>query len=108
LDNEAEPQESSIGDSIISTIEHTDFTGIEIGSKLYWILKALSNDPSSSFALFNTWYFFIYFLNYYLLGLCLFFFFLKLQCFLHMCKVSSLLVLQQVLILLEYKSILND
>jgi hypothetical protein len=60
LDNEAEPQESSIGDSIISTIEHTDFTDIEIGSKICWGLKALSNDPSSSFALFSTWYFFIY------------------------------------------------
>jgi hypothetical protein len=34
LDNEAESQESSIGDSIISTIEHTDFTDIEIGSKI--------------------------------------------------------------------------
>jgi hypothetical protein len=61
LDNEAELQESFVGDSIINTIEHTDFTDIEIGSKLYWVLKALSNDPSSSFALFSIWYFFYLF-----------------------------------------------
>jgi hypothetical protein len=61
LNNEPEPQESSIGDSIINTIEHIDFTDIEIGSKLCWVLKALSNDPNSSFALFSTWYFFYLF-----------------------------------------------
>jgi hypothetical protein len=48
-------QEAVIGDSILSIIMATDFSQIEIGSKIFWVIKTLSTEKDSSFALFSSW-----------------------------------------------------
>jgi hypothetical protein len=48
-------QKAVVGDSILSTIMATDFSEIEIGSKIFWVIKTLSTEKDSSFALFNSW-----------------------------------------------------
>jgi hypothetical protein len=44
-----------VSDSILSTIMTTDFSEIEIESKIFWIMKTLSAEKDSSFALFSSW-----------------------------------------------------
>jgi hypothetical protein len=48
-------QEAVVSDSILSTIMATDFSQIQIGSKIFWVLKTLSAEKDSSFALFSSW-----------------------------------------------------
>jgi NAD dependent epimerase/dehydratase family enzyme len=48
-------QEAVVGDSILFTIMATDFSEIEIESKIFWVIKTLSTEKDSSFTLFNSW-----------------------------------------------------
>jgi hypothetical protein len=48
-------QKAVVGDSILSTIMAIDFSQIQIGSKIFWVLKTLSAEKDSSFALFSLW-----------------------------------------------------